>query len=69
MMMKDYANLPAPVNKIISSNYKGYTVSSANMEYWKDRSAYEIELKGSGDIVKLLVDANGNILKQIKKPL
>jgi len=67
--MKDYSTLPAPINTMIKSNYAAYTVSSANMEYWKDKSAYEIELRGSADKVKLLVDANGNIIKQNKKAL
>lgn len=67
--LTDYNTLPAAVNNTLSSQYPGYSISTANTEYWKDRTAYEIELKNSTNKVKLVVDANGNILKQKTKSL
>jgi hypothetical protein len=68
-MLTDYTRLPAPVSSLISSQYGGYTISSVNHETWKDRMAYEVELKNATTKMKLLVDANGNILKQKTKSL
>jgi len=65
----DYTRLPAPVNTMITSKYNGYTITSVNHEYWKDRMAYEVELKNSTSKTKLLVDANGNILKEKTRSL
>jgi len=65
-MVRDYNSLPPAVNTLISSKYPGYTVSSANMEYWKDRTAYQVELKNGNTKVKMLVDPNGNIKEKTK---
>jgi hypothetical protein len=63
----DYNTLPASINTMITNQYTGYTIEGVQREYWKDNTAYEIKLKkGDNDKVKLLVDANGNVLKQKK---
>jgi hypothetical protein len=57
--------LPSAVSTLLRDKYDGYTVESIQRESWKDQSAYEIKLKNADDSkVKLLVDMNGNILKQ-----
>ena len=62
--IKDYTKLPAPVNTTVANKYAGYTITSVNREFQKDRMAYEIELKKDDSKMKLLVDADGNIIKE-----
>jgi hypothetical protein len=68
-MVRDYKSLPVAVSDMITSKYGGYTISSANLEYWKDRTAYQVELKNATTKVKMLVDPNGNIIKEKTKAL
>jgi uncharacterized membrane protein YkoI len=64
-VVNDYAKLPAPVQSLISTKYSGYTIQKVHQEMWKDRMAYEIKLKkNDDDKVKLVVDNQGNILKE-----
>ncbi len=65
--MKDFAGLPAPVVKMLSAKYAGYTISDVHTETYKDLSAYQVELKRGNDKVKMVVDPNGNVLKQKTK--
>jgi len=68
-VLKDYTQLPAPVNTLVTSKYAGYNITSVNREFKKDKVAYEIELKKDDSKVKLLVDADGNIIKEKTKPI
>jgi hypothetical protein len=63
----DYKSLPAPVNSMLNSQYPGYTISSVQRESWKDHQAYEIKMQNGDKKVKLVVDDNGNVLKQKMK--
>lgn len=63
----DFKTLPASVHTTLNAQFPNYTISSVNREFQKDRMAYEIEMKNAESKVKLLVDANGNILKQKTK--
>lgn len=68
--MKNYTNgLPAAINTTIQNQFQGYTISTVNKEFQKDRTAYEIELKKDNTQVKLLMDSNGNIIKQKMKTM
>jgi hypothetical protein len=67
--MKDFAGLPAPVSQMISSRYAGYTIKDVHSETYKDMAAYQVELSKGGEKVKLVVDPNGNILKQKTKTI
>lgn len=62
--MKNASGLPPAINTMLATKYKGYTISSANTEHWKDRTAYQVEMKNATTKVKLLVDANGNVIKK-----
>jgi hypothetical protein len=63
--VNDFTKLPAAVQSVLNSKYSGYTVQKVHQESWKDRMAYEIKLKKTDDDkVKLLVDSDGNILKE-----
>jgi uncharacterized membrane protein YkoI len=66
--MKDVTQLPEAVSKIVNEKYAGYTVKSVNREFEKDRMAYEVELTKPDGKAKILVDNNGNILKEKTKP-
>jgi len=63
-VVTDYSRLPAMVNSSIRNLYPAYTISSVNREFYADKTAYEITLKNDKEKVVLLVDDNGNILKQ-----
>ena len=62
--ISNFTSLPAPINTTFAAKYPGYTISSVNTELWKDRTAYEVTLKNSDRRVKVLIDANGNIIKE-----
>ena len=67
-VVSDYKTLPAPVTTTINSQFAGYTIDGVQREFWKDKVAYEVKLKkNDDDKVKLLVDANGTVLKQKNK--
>ena len=66
--MTDYKGLPAAVMTTIDRNYQGYEIVKVQQEFWRDMTAYEVKLKrNNDDKVKLLVDANGNIIKHKNK--
>lgn len=62
----DYTRLPYSVHTMLQERYKGFTIHSVQRENVGTRTAYEVKLKNDQDDakVKLLVDANGNILKE-----
>jgi hypothetical protein len=61
----DYSKLPYVVNTMLKDKYNTYTIESVEKESWGNQTAYEVKLKNSDDSkLKLLVDADGNILKQ-----
>ncbi|HEV8286325.1 MAG TPA: PepSY-like domain-containing protein [Chitinophagaceae bacterium] len=63
-VVTDYKSLPSSINTMIVDKFPGYTITSVNREMQKDRIAYEIQLKNGDSKTKLLVDENGNIIKQ-----
>jgi hypothetical protein len=66
-VVNDYKLLPDAVNTTINNQFSGYTITNVTREFQKDRVAYEIQLKNGDTKAKLLVDANGNIIKQKTK--
>jgi hypothetical protein len=63
--LSDYSKLPSAVQSAINSKYSGYTIQKVHQEMWKDRMAYEVKLKKTDDDkVKLLIDDQGNIIKE-----
>ena len=65
--MLENHSLPAAVNTAVTTKYAGYSITDINREFQKDRVAYEIEMKKENSRVKLLVDAEGNIIKEKMK--
>jgi len=63
-VVKDHSTLPAAVTSTLTSKYASYTIENVNREFQKDRIAYEIEIKKEASKLKLLVDADGNVIKE-----
>ena len=64
-VVNDFAKLPAAVQTAINNKYSGYTIQKVHQAMWKDRMAYEVKLrKTDDDKVKLLIDDQGNIIKE-----
>ncbi|HEV7782870.1 MAG TPA: PepSY-like domain-containing protein [Chitinophagaceae bacterium] len=63
-VVKDYTTLPSLVSTSVNNKYPLHTMTSVNREYYKDRMLYEITLKKDDAKVVVLVDANGNIVKE-----
>jgi hypothetical protein len=62
--VNDYKSLPPAINTMLNDKFPGSTISSVNREMKKDQMAYELQLKNGDTKTKLLVDDNGNIIKQ-----
>ena len=61
----DTGTLPAAVRDMLSTKYSGYTIDKVQKEFEKSRTMYEIKLKKTDDDkIKLLVDEQGNVLKE-----
>ena len=56
--------LPSAVHTMLQQKYPGFTLDKIDKEMWKDQVAYELKLKNGENKLKLLVDANGNVLKE-----
>ena len=63
VVVNDFTKLPDMVRSEINSKYPGYTISSVNKEFHKDRVAYEIVLKDDKTKQVVLMDLNGVVLK------
>lgn len=66
-VITDYSTLPTAINTTLNNQYPGYTISSVQRESWKDHTGYEIKMNSGDNKVKLLIDDNGNIIKQKTK--
>lgn len=67
IMVNDYNTLPNMVRDAIKTKYPGYTISSVNKEFHKDRVAYEVVLKDGDTKQVALIDLNGAVLKSKMK--
>ena len=65
--MTDYKSLPSPISTVINDKFPGYTITAVNTEMQKNGTAYEIQLKNGDSKAKVLIDENGNIIKQKTK--
>lgn len=68
-VIRDHATVPSAVTEAATKQFPGYTISNVNREFQKDRIAYEVEMKSGDTKAKLLIDANGNIIKQKSKAI
>ena len=63
IVVSDYSTLPTMVRDAINAKYPGYSISSVNKEFHKDRIAYEVVLKDGDTKQVALIDLNGVVLK------
>ena len=68
-LVTDYTKLPSAVNATLNTQFPAYKITNVNREFKKDRIAYEIVLKNDDTKVVVLVDNDGNIIKQKSKTL
>lgn len=66
-VMRDYKSMPSAINATLTSQFPGYTITSVNSEVQKDKIAYEVLLSNGTYRAKVLIDGNGNIIKQKTK--
>ena len=67
VVVSDFTSLPNMVKDAINAKYPGYTISSVNREFHKDRVAYEVVLKDGDTKQVALIDLNGAVLKSKMK--
>lgn len=60
----DYSQLPYKVNMMLQNSYKDYSIESVQRVMWGTQTAYEVKLKNGESKTKLLIDSEGNVLKQ-----
>lgn len=66
-VVSNFTALPEMVKTEISAKYPGYTISSVNKEFHKDRVAYEVVLANGDSKQVILMDLNGVVLKSKMK--
>lgn len=65
--VRDFTALPDMVRTEINAKYPGYTISSVNKEFQKERVAYEVVLTNGESKQVVLMDLNGVVLKSKMK--
>ena len=63
-VITNYSNLPAAVNSRLNKDFNGYSVTAVDKENDKNREAYEIDLEKGTDKAKVLIAADGTVLKK-----
>ncbi len=67
-LISNYTNLPYAVSTTLHDRYGAYTIDNVQQLTRGNMTAYQIRLKGNDDSkMKLIVDANGNVLKEKNK--
>ena len=63
-VVSDYSRLPYAVNTTLRDRYNGYTIDHVGKEMVGSKTAYELKLSQGDNKIKLLVDSDGNVLKE-----
>jgi len=66
-VVTDYTKVPYVVTNMIHDKYPGYTIDWIGREISGSKSNYEVKLSQGDTKTKLLVDSNGNVLKEKAK--
>jgi hypothetical protein len=66
-VVSDYTKMPYAISTLIRDKYHGYTIVRIDKEIAGSKTNYEIKLSQGDTKVKLLVDSNGNVLKEKAK--
>lgn len=63
-VVNDFSTLPTLVSSAVRNKYPFHTMTNVSREYYSDRMLYEVVVKKDDQKVVMLVDANGNIVKE-----
>lgn len=66
-VVTDYAKVPYVVTNMIHDKYSGYSIDWMSREIVGNKSNYEVKLSQGDNKIKLLVDSDGNVLKEKTK--
>lgn len=66
-VVSDYSKMPYVVNSMLHDKYSTYTIDSVNREISGSKTLYQIRLSNGDNKLKLLVDSDGNVLKEKSK--
>jgi hypothetical protein len=66
-VVSDYSKVPYIVTSMLHDKYNGYTIDWVGREIVGSKTNYEVKLSQGDNKVKLLVDSNGNIIKEKTK--
>ncbi|MER3471973.1 MAG: hypothetical protein C4330_11810 [Chitinophagaceae bacterium] len=61
--------LPSAVMNTVNAQFGGYTIDKVDKEMWKNQTAYELKMSQGDTKLKVLIDQNGNVLKQKTKSM
>lgn len=63
-VVRDYTRLPVAINTSLHNLYPTYTITTVNREFHNSGTYYEVTMKNDKNKVVLLVDDNGNVVRQ-----
>ena len=66
-VVTDYTRMPYVVTSMLHDKYAGYTIDWVGREIVGSKTNYEVKLSQGDNKIKLLVDNNGNVLKEKTK--
>ena len=66
-VVTDFTKVPYVVTNMIHQKYAGYTMDWVGREIVGSKTNYEVKLSQVDNKIKLLVDSNGNVLKEKMK--
>lgn len=66
-VVSDYTKVPYVVTNMLHDKYNGYNIDWVGREIVGSKTNYEVKLSQGDNKIKLLVDSNGNVLKEKTK--
>ena len=66
-VVTDYTKVPYAVTNMLHDKYSAYNIDWVGREIVGSKANYEVKLSQGDNKVKLLVDSNGNVLKEKAK--
>lgn len=66
-VVSDYTKMPYAISTMIRDKYNGYTIDRIDREISGSKTNYEVNLSQGDNKVKILVDSNGNVIKEKAK--
>jgi hypothetical protein len=66
-VVTDYTKVPSVVTSMLHDKYAGYTIDWVGREIVGSKTNYEVKLSQGDNKINLLVDSNGNVVKEKTK--